>query len=143
MKEAAIMQDEELRIKELHSYNILDTEDESDFSQLVELATLICQSEISLVTLVDENRQWFKARKGLPIHETPRKISFCAHTILQDKVFVVHDAKADERFWDNPLVTQNPNIRFYAGAPIVSRSVARATGDEPGDQPPGREQQHQ
>jgi GAF domain-containing protein len=122
MKEAAILQDEDLRLKELQSYNILDTEGERDFDQLVELATLICQSEISLVTLIDKDRQWFKARKGLSIHETPRQVSFCAHTILQDEVFVVHDAAEDERFWDNPLVTDAPHIRFYAGAPIVSES---------------------
>ncbi|MEI6948064.1 ATP-binding protein [Paraflavisolibacter sp. H34] len=120
MIQAALPDNETQRLQELQSYHILDTEGESDFDQIAELASLICNSEISLVSLVDKDRQWFKAHKGLGIDETPREVSFCAHAILQDDVFIVEDAQRDERFWDNSLVTGGPHIRFYAGAPIIS-----------------------
>lgn len=116
------MQNEELRLKELYSYNILDTEYDSDFNQLVELASLICGSEMSLISLIDKDRQWFKAMKGVFMQQTSRETSFCAHAILKDDVFVIEDATLDERFRNNPFVTGEPNIRFYAGAPIVSEN---------------------
>ncbi|MEI6947581.1 ATP-binding protein [Paraflavisolibacter sp. H34] len=122
MIEAAIPVNEKLRLQDLHSYQILDTETESDFDHLAELASLICGCDISLVSLVDADRQWFKARKGISIAETPRQVSFCAHTILQDDVFVVEDATSDERFSGNPHVTGGIQVRFYAGAPIVSEN---------------------
>lgn len=114
--------DEELRLQDLYSYDLLDTANESDFDDLVELASRICNSPISTITLLDRDRLWFKSRKGLEGSETSRDFAFCSHAILQDEVFVVEDATKDERFHDNPLVTGDPDIRFYAGAPVVSPS---------------------
>ncbi len=112
--------DEDLRLADLTSYDILDTPAEDNFDDLVELASQICNCPISLITLLDKDRQWFKAKKGLEGEETSKDVAFCAHAILQDDVFVVEDALLDERFVDNPFVTGEPNVRFYAGAPIVS-----------------------
>ncbi len=119
---AELPPDEELRLADLVSYDILDTAAEEDFDELVELAGQICNCPISLITLLDKDRQWFKAKTGLEDGGTPRDIAFCAHAILQDEVFVVDDATKDERFFDNPLVTGDLGIRFFAGAPIVSPS---------------------
>jgi signal transduction histidine kinase/FixJ family two-component response regulator len=118
MKPAALPPNESERLRELLSLEILDTGHESQFDEIVQLASHICEAPISLVTLVAESRQWFKARVGIEITETSRDTSFCAHTILQDDIFIVEDAQADERFHDNPLVTGNPRIRFYAGFPL-------------------------
>ncbi len=108
------------RLAALHRLEILDTAPESDFDDLVLLASQVCGMPISLVSLVDADRQWFKARIGLSVQETSRDIAFCARTIdTPDQVFVVEDATADARFADNPLVTGEPHVRFYAGAPIV------------------------
>jgi GAF domain-containing protein len=110
---------EDERIKLLKSYSILDTLPESDYDNLTTLASQICETPISLITFVDEDRQWFKSRKGLNIDETPRNISFCAHTINNpNEVFEVSDARNDPRFYDNPTVDGSYNIVFYAGAPI-------------------------
>ncbi|MFT3933504.1 MAG: GAF domain-containing protein [Chitinophagaceae bacterium] len=111
---------EPFRLLDLASYDIMDTPSENDFDELVELAAQICDCPISLITLLDKDRQWFKAKTGLEDTSTSRDVAFCAHAILQDEVFVVENAKEDIRFADNPLVTGDLNIGFYAGAPIIS-----------------------
>ena len=120
MQPAPFPDDEEQRIYNLLSYDILDSEQEKDFDDLAELSSLLCNCKYALITFMDRDRHWFKARKGIAIKEQPRKISFCAHTILQNDVMVVYDAKKDERFSDNPNVIDKYNIAFYAGAPIIS-----------------------
>ncbi|MDO9373346.1 MAG: GAF domain-containing protein [Ferruginibacter sp.] len=122
MKIAAPTIGEGLRIKDLLSYSILDSEKEKDYDDLVELASQICDCPIALITFVDDERQWFKASKNLEAPQTTRDVAFCSHTILQNDVMVVTDARTDERFFDNPLVTGDLQIGFYAGAPILSSS---------------------
>lgn len=109
---------EELRLRALHEYDIMDSEAEECFNDIVELAARICETPVSLITLLDEQRQWFKARHGVTEKQTPRNLSFCAHTILQNDVMVVSDASADLRFFDNPLVNGDFGLRFYAGMPL-------------------------
>lgn len=106
------------RVAALRGYGLLDTPPEQVYDDLAALAARVCQAPIGLITLVDADRQWFKARFGFDIVETPRDISFCAHTIAQEGAFVVPDACADPRFAKNPLVTGGPCIRFYAGVPL-------------------------
>ncbi len=114
--------EENLRLEALRNLAVLDTPSEKSFDDLTKLAAFICGTPISLVSLVDENRQWFKSRVGLEAPETPREIAFCAHSIRDaNQITVVADASKDERFSNNPLVTGEPNIRFYAGAPLVTR----------------------
>jgi len=120
MNSAPVPSNEARRLKILWQYEVLDTVPEEVFDDMAELAGAICDAPISLISLVDENRQWFKARVGLDATETTRDISFCAHAILQPGLFIVPDATKDERFKDNPLVTGNPQVRFYAGAPLVT-----------------------
>src|SRR6185295_1894172 len=105
------------RLKVLWQYDVLDTVPEEVFDDLTELAARICEAPISLV---DEDRQWFKAKVGVTIKETSRDISFCGHAIEQDDLFIIPDATKDERFAHNPLVTSDPKIRFYAGAPLIT-----------------------
>jgi len=115
-----IPKNESKRIKLLWQYDILDTVPEKVFDELAELAAHICGAPIALITLVDENRQWFKSKVGVSVNETGRDISLCAHAILQDDLFIIPDTTLDERFKNNPLVTASPKIRFYAGAPLIS-----------------------
>ncbi len=110
--------DETVRLKSLHSLKILDTQPEERFDRITRMAQRYFGVEICLVSLVDANRQWFKSKQGLDACETSREISFCGHAILDERVFVIENALEDERFADNPLVTGEPNIRFYAGCPI-------------------------
>jgi diguanylate cyclase (GGDEF)-like protein len=110
--------DEPQRLAALRRLEIMDTPAEPEFDELVETAAAICETPIGLITLLDESRQWFKAAYGLSLRETAREISFCTHTIRQNDVMQVDDATGDQRFYDNPLVTGDLSIRFYAGVPI-------------------------
>src|SRR5688572_7979124 len=114
-------QDEEARLAALRRYRILDTAPEQRFDDLALLASQICGAPMALITLVDADRQWFKSRVGVDTSETPRSISFCAHAMMQSDIFLIPDTLEDARFRDNPLVTGDPHIRFYAGASLVSR----------------------
>ncbi len=117
---AQVPVDDEQRLEDLYSYNLLDSKPEDDYDDLVELAGFICGCPISLITLIDKDRQWFKSKRGMDNSETSRKDSFCSHAILNNEIMTVVDASVDERFHDNPLVTGKPGIRFYAGSPIIS-----------------------
>ena len=119
MKAAPLHAEEARRLAALLAARILDTPAEPMFDELARLAAFVVGTPIAMVTLIDADRQWFKARVGLQLPHTPREQAFCAHAILHDEVMVVNDASTDERFHDNPLVTGDPSIRFYAGAPLV------------------------
>jgi GAF domain-containing protein len=117
---APVPQNETKRLKVLWQYEVLDTVPEEIFDDLTELAALICEAPIALISLVDEKRQWFKSKVGITVNETSRDASFCAYAITQNDLFIVPDATRDARFANNPLVTSDPRIRFYAGAPLVT-----------------------
>jgi PAS domain S-box-containing protein len=122
MIKAPIPSDETERLNELLRMEILDSGPEAAFDDLTALASEICQSPISLISLVDKNRQWFKSKVGLSASETSRDVSFCGHAIIDNNIFEVQDSSKDERFLDNPLYTGAPHVRFYAGAPLVMSS---------------------
>ncbi len=109
------------RLATLREYDILDTAPEEAFDRITRLAQSALRVPIALVSLVDENRQWFKSRVGLEPQETPREVSFCSHAIQQDSPFIIPNALLDDRFSDNPLVTGPPHIRFYAGVPLKTK----------------------
>lgn len=116
---ASIPKDEEKRLQALRDLLILDTPPEERFDRIAEFARFEFEVPIVIISLVDEERQWFKSVVGLDACSTSRDIAFCAHAILQDNIMVVEDATNDERFFDNPLVIGEPYIRFYAGAPLT------------------------
>jgi diguanylate cyclase (GGDEF)-like protein len=118
MKKPATPHDEKTRLEALRSLKLLDTSPEERFDRLTRLAKRMFGVPISLVSLVDADRQWFKSKQGLDADETPRDISFCGHAILGDDIFMIPDATQDERFADNPLVAADPKIKFYAGCPL-------------------------
>jgi GAF domain-containing protein len=111
---------EAARLEALREYRILDTPSEQAYDDFTLLASYICEVPIALISLVDADRQWFKSKVGLEVNETVRNISFCRHTILSYETLVINDALYDERFANNPLVTADPRIRFYAGAPLIT-----------------------
>lgn len=114
--------EESARLKALKDYDVLDTPSEQAYDDITALAAFICDVPIALISLVDADRQWFKSKVGLAVSETTRDVSFCAHAILKQEVMVIPDTLLDQRFLDNPLVTCAPNIRFYAGVPLLTPS---------------------
>jgi EAL domain-containing protein (putative c-di-GMP-specific phosphodiesterase class I) len=127
MNDVTLSEKERARLLSLNSYDILDTPPEEVFDEFARLAASIVGTPVALVSLVDGNRQWFKAKVGLNATETPRDVAFCSHAIGSVNVFVIPDALKDERFVHNPLVTDGPKIRFYAGAPLIT-SEGQALG---------------
>jgi len=126
METAPLPLNEVQRLATLARLEILDTSPEVEFDALTRTASIVCGTPISLISLIDSERQWFKANTGLPdINETSRDNAFCAHAILNEGILEIPDTLLDERFSDNPLVCGNPNIRFYAGAPIVMSDGSR------------------
>ena len=117
---AASPTSEAARVAALNRYAILDSEPEQSFDDLVTLAAHICHAPMAMLSLVDDHRQWFKSKLGVQVRETPRETSICAHAIQQGNLFIVPDTLQDERFNQNPLVTGEPHVRFYAGAPLIN-----------------------
>jgi len=125
MQEPARPKDETERLAALRRLAILDTPQEQRFNRITRTAARLFKVPMALISLVDDERQWFKSRYGLYVDQTPRAVSFCGHAILQDQPLVVEDALADERFMDNPLVTGAPNVRFYAGRVLCTSNGVR------------------
>ncbi|HEV2718810.1 MAG TPA: PAS domain S-box protein [Thermoanaerobaculia bacterium] len=136
MTSAPLPRDDDARLAALRAYGIVDGEDEPAFDEIVRLAAQVCRVPMAAITLVDAERTWFKARIGFDQAVTPRELSFCAHAVDADELFVVENAAEDERFKDNPMVTGAPHVRFYAGAPLITPEgqhigVLCAAGSEP------------
>ncbi len=125
MQRPQLPENEPHRLQALHALGILDTAPEERFDRLTRMARRLFQVPIALVSLVDEDRQWFKSACGLDVPETPRDVSFCGHAILGEDLFIVPDAARDPRFADNPLVCRSPYVRFYAGCPLRALSGHR------------------
>ncbi|ABZ96022.1 Sensor histidine kinase and response regulator of a two component complex [Leptospira biflexa serovar Patoc strain 'Patoc 1 (Ames)'] len=119
MQIAPLPKNEAARLSALKGLEILDTPEEEMFDEITKLASMICHAPISLVSLIDETRQWFKSHHGLKARETPRSLAFCSHAILGDELFIIPNAKSDNRFKNNPLVNGDPNVIFYAGIPLA------------------------
>lgn len=122
---APIPENDEMRVASLERMNLLSTPRESDLERITRTAQKFFETEIALISLVDKERQWFKSRIGLAATESPRDVSFCGHAIQSEQPLVVTDAAADERFHDNPFVTDGPRIRFYAGQPLTNNEGFR------------------
>ncbi len=114
---------ESFRLEALRALGILDTHPEKEFDEITSLAAYLCDTQIALISLVDDHRQWFKSKHGLGISETPRKYSFCAHAILEpEQPFIIKDARKDDRFFDNPLTAEEELVIFYAGVPLIDNN---------------------
>lgn len=120
MSAPAMFTEDAARVAALQKYAILDSEPEQYFDELTLLASYVCKTPIALISLIDENRQWFKSKVGISASETSRDIAFCSVAIQQPDLFIVPDALADDRFRNNPLVVSDPHIRFYAGMPLIN-----------------------
>lgn len=125
MKRAPVPENDPERLQSLRALRILDTLPEERFDRITRLALRVFKVPISTLTLVDEDREWFKSCQGLPEREGPRAISFCGHALLEDDILVVPDTLKDERFKDNPMVVGEPHIRFYAGVPVFGIDTYR------------------
>lgn len=122
MSKFPIPKNEQKRLNALKAYDLLDTAPDQDVDEMTTLAAALCDVPIALVTLVDENRQWFLSKVGVDTDQTPRDQAFCAHTIVQNEILIIEDAHKDDRFAANELVTGPPYIRFYAGVPLSTPS---------------------
>ena len=121
MISAPIPSNERERLRNIREYNILDTLPEEEYDDITRLASIICKTPISLISIVDEKRQWFKSHHGLAVSESPRELAFCAHAINDmNNLLIVEDSRTDIRFHDNPFVTGEPHVIFYAGIPLIS-----------------------
>ncbi len=119
---------EEARIASVCKLKILDTVPEERFDQITVKALEVFSVPISTISIVDSDREWYKSVKGLPVKEVPREISFCGHAILQEDIMIVEDTHKDQRFFDNPMVTSHPYIRFYAGKSLYEKGTIQAVG---------------
>lgn len=120
MKSAPIPANESARLKALASYKLLDTSPEAVYDEITKISAEISGTPTAFLSLLDENREWFKSKQNIEAVEEPRDVSFCAHAILEPEIMIVPDARYDERFHDNPLTTGGPRIVFYAGVPIIN-----------------------